>query len=194
MDKIKENGQISVATSAEYRVHYKTAKNSFYTEVKSVVFKSKDNADKFIAIMKAEGYEIVKWDDDSYMGDPKTENNLAYEDDIYTFNVEDNGEGKSEDYETIGELIKWAKMFPYKWFKVNNNDRLSFQFKRETYDDGGHQYRLYMHDNYGVLGDSNWYICNRMTWNNEYKLMGKIMDCMVKANVFAPEREVAVSA
>lgn len=63
--------EIIAENKTEYRVHYKTAKNSFYTEVKSIEFKSKDNADKFIAIMKAEGYEIVKWDDESYMGDPK---------------------------------------------------------------------------------------------------------------------------
>ncbi len=119
----------------------------------------------------------------------QSENVLAYEDDIYTYNVEDNGDRKSADYETIDELINWAKKFPYKWFKVNNNDRLSFQFKRETYDDGGHQYRLYMHDNYGVLGDNNWYICNRITYNKAYKLMGKIMDCMWKANDNMPQTE-----
>ena len=32
-------------------------------------FKTKESADKFIAFAKAKGYEIYKWDENSYMGE-----------------------------------------------------------------------------------------------------------------------------
>lgn len=61
------SAETEVATT-KYKVDWKVTKNGYYSEINSIVFKSKDNADNFIAIMKAEGYEIVKWDDDSYIG------------------------------------------------------------------------------------------------------------------------------
>lgn len=50
-------------------VYYVASKFSYATEVKSLEFSSKENADTFINLMKAEGYEITTFAGEGYTGE-----------------------------------------------------------------------------------------------------------------------------
>ena len=50
------------------KVYYVANRSAWGTEVKSLNFSSKENADTFIALMKAEGYEITQFGGEGYIG------------------------------------------------------------------------------------------------------------------------------
>lgn len=50
-------------------VYYVASKFSYATEVKSIEFSNKENADTFINLMKAEGYEITQFAGEGYLGE-----------------------------------------------------------------------------------------------------------------------------
>lgn len=50
-------------------VYYVASKTGYAVTLESVKFSSKENADKFIALMKSEGYEITKFGNEGYNGE-----------------------------------------------------------------------------------------------------------------------------
>lgn len=59
--------------SSKIKVYYVASKFSYATEVKSIEFSNKENADTFINLMKAEGYEITQFGKEGYTGEPEVE-------------------------------------------------------------------------------------------------------------------------
>lgn len=53
---------------SEVIVYYVASKFSYATEVNSIKFSNKENADTFINLMKAEGYEITTFAGEGYLG------------------------------------------------------------------------------------------------------------------------------
>ena len=54
---------------SEVIVYYVASKFSYATEVNSIKFSNKENADTFINLMKAEGYEITTFAGEGYLGE-----------------------------------------------------------------------------------------------------------------------------
>lgn len=55
--------------NSKIKVYYVASKFSYATEVQSLEFSSKENADAFINLMKAEGYEITQFGGEGYLGE-----------------------------------------------------------------------------------------------------------------------------
>ena len=62
-------GQQKMETNSKIKVYYVASKFSYATEVQSLEFSNKENADAFINLMKAEGYEITQFAGDGYLGE-----------------------------------------------------------------------------------------------------------------------------
>lgn len=59
---------------SEVIVYYVASKFSYATEVQSLEFSNKENADAFINLMKSEGYEITQFAGDGYTGEAEKNN------------------------------------------------------------------------------------------------------------------------
>lgn len=60
-------------------VYYVASKFSYATEVKSIEFSNKENADTFINLMKDEGYEITQFAGEGYLGEEAEQEKMEAE-------------------------------------------------------------------------------------------------------------------
>lgn len=62
-------GQQKMENSSKIKVYLTIGSTSYSTEVKGFEFSNKENADAFINLMKAEGYEITQFAGEGYLGE-----------------------------------------------------------------------------------------------------------------------------
>ena len=61
--------QQKMENSSKIKVYLTIGSTSYSTEVKGFEFSNKENADAFINLMKAEGYEITQFGGEGYLGE-----------------------------------------------------------------------------------------------------------------------------